>query len=141
MIDLETGIIDIAGVVMTSKSKLEDFKKYDMNLVDINVLGKGWGIITIKKWIKSNNIDASVKFQIDECEKSRQVIIEPTLINQSEMKLLDASKKWLKGMTYGKYKETDNSIIGEYSWGSLIAHYVPDRDYGIIGGEIKIIYN
>lgn len=29
MIDLETGIMDIEGVVMTPDSKLEDFKKYD----------------------------------------------------------------------------------------------------------------
>lgn len=141
MIDLETGIMDIEGVVMTPDSKLEDFKKYDANLVGIDVWGKGWGIITIKKWIRSNGIDAGVKFRIDEGENSRQIIIEPTLINQSGMKLLDASKKWLKGMALGRYKETDNSIIGEYNWGSLIAHYVPDRDYGIVGGEIKIDYS
>lgn len=141
MIDLETGIMDIEGVVMTPDSKLEDFKKYDTNLVGIDVWGKGWGIITIKKWIRSNGIDAGVKFRIDEGENSRQIIIEPTLINQSGMKLLDASKKWLKGMALGSYKETDNSIIGEYNWGSLIAHYVPDRDYGIVGGEIKIDYS
>lgn len=103
--------------------------------------GKDWGIITIKKWIRSNGIDASVKFRIDEGENSRQIIIEPTLINQSGMNLIDASKKWLKGMALGSYKETDNSIIGEYNWGSLIAHYVPDRDYGIVGGEIKIDYS
>ena len=141
MIDLETGIMDIEGVVMTPDSKLEDFKKYDANLVGIDVWGKGWGIITKKKWIRSNGIDASDKFRIDEGENSRQIIIEPTLINQSGMKLLDASKKWLKGMALGSYKETDNSIIGEYNWGSLIAHYVPDRDYGIVGGEIKIDYS
>lgn len=95
----------------------------------------------IKKWIRSNGIDASIKFRIDEGENSRQIIIEPTLINKSEIKLLDASIKWLKGMAKGSYTETDNSIIGEYDWGYLIAHYIPDRDYGIIGGEIKIIYN
>lgn len=87
MIDLETGIMDIEGVVMTPDSKLEDFKKYDANLVGIDVWGKGWGIITIKKWIRSNGIDASVKFRIDEGENSRQIIIEPTLINQSGMRL------------------------------------------------------
>lgn len=140
MIDLETGIMKIEGIVMTPDSKLEDFKKYDTNLVDIDVWGKGWGIVMIKKWIRSNGIDASVKFRIDENEDSRQLIIEPTLTNQSGMRLLDASKKWLKGMAHGSYKETDNSIIGEYNWGSLIAHCVPDRDYGIVGGEIKIDY-
>ena len=141
MIDLETGIMDIEGVVMTPDSKLEDFKKYDTNLVGIDVWGKDWGIITIKKWIRSNGIDASVKFRIDEGENSRQIIIEPTLINQSGMNLIDASKKWLKGMAIGSYKETDNSFIGEYNWGSLIAHYIPDRDYGIVGGKIKIDYS
>ena len=55
MIDLETGIMDIEGVVMTPDSKLEDFKKYDTNLVGIDVWGKDWGIITIKKWIRSIN--------------------------------------------------------------------------------------
>ena len=141
MIDLKTGIVEIEGVVMGPDSKLEDFKKYDTNLVDVDVWEKGWGIITIKKWIRSNGIDASVKFRIDEGENSRQIIIEPTLINQSGMNLIDASKKWLKGMAFGSYKETDNSFIGEYNWGSLIAHYIPDRDYGIVGGEIKIDYS
>lgn len=140
MIDLKTGIAEIEGVVMCPDSKLKDFKKYDADLVDVDLWGEGWGIVMIKKWVRSNGVDASVKFQIDEGENSRQLIIEPTLINQSGMKLLDASKKWLKGMTLGSYKETDNAIMGEYDWGYLIAHYVPDRDYGVIGGEIKIEY-
>lgn len=141
MIDLKTGIVEIEGVVMRPDSKLEDFKKYDTNLVNVDIWDKGQGIVMIKKWIRSNNIDASVKFCVDEGENSRQLIIEPTLMNQTGMKLLDASKKWLKGMVQGSYTETDNSIIGEYDWGYLIAHYIPDRDYGIIGGEIKIIYS
>lgn len=93
MIDLKTGIVEIEGVVMGPDSKLEDFKKYDTNLVDVDVWEKGWGIITIKKWIRSNGIDASVKFRIDEGENSRQIIIEPTL-GSTEMQYA-TSLEWM----------------------------------------------
>ena len=36
MIDLKTGIVEIEGVVMGPDSKLEDFKKYGADLVDVD---------------------------------------------------------------------------------------------------------
>ena len=34
----------------------------------------------------------------------------------------------------------DNQISLRYDWGYIIAQYVPDRDYGISGGEIHVVY-
>ncbi len=109
------------------------------NKVDIVNCGSGKGIICLTKYINSNAINALVEIHIfDKC--IRRVAITPTLINLKEMKLLDASKSWLKGMTKGEYYESKDLISGDYEWGGFSAEYRKDRDYGIAGGDIIFYY-
>lgn len=140
MIDLETGRIEINGVVIEPHFMMHDFEKYGKEKVDIHNRGNGRGIISILEFVNSNGIDAEVYIEINEKLDARRVIITPVLSDSEEMTLLEASKLWLKGMANGNYIERPNSISGSYGWGYIAAQYRRDRDYGVIGGEIIIEY-
>ena len=138
MIDLRSGRIDINDVVIEPHFKIRDFEKYDSNKISVFDRGNGRGIISFVEYVHSNGINAQIKIEINEKIDSRRVIITPSLQGMGDMKLLDASKAWLKGMANGPYSETADSISGKYEWGYISAQYREDRDYGVVGGEIII---
>ena len=140
MIDLRNGRIEIDGVVIEPKFTIKDFEKYDSNKISIFNRGNGSSIIRILGYINSNGINAQIKIEINEKMDFRRVIITPSLDGKNDMKLLDASKAWLKGMTDGSYSESADSISGKYEWGYLSAQCREDRDYEVVGGEIVISY-
>ena len=140
MIDLVTGNIELNGVIINPNVLLVDFEKYGEEIVHINNRGNGRGIVRFKQMIKSNGIDAAIKVSIDEEINFRSVTITPTLQNTSGLTVLDASKQWLRGMAIGEYVENENVIRGKYRWGYMCAQYRDDRDYGVVGGDIRIRY-
>ena len=140
MIDLITGKIELDGVEIQPCSKIKDFEGYGKDQIDIFDRGNGRGIIHFRKPIECNGIYAQIKIEINENLDSRRVIITPSLNGLHEMKLIDASKLWLKGMANGAYSEDADSIHGSYEWGYISAQYREDRDYGVVGGEIVISY-
>ncbi len=139
-IDLESGRIEIDGVVIEPKFTVQDFEKYDSNKISIFNRGNGRSIISILGYIHSNGVDAQITIEINEKADFRRVIIFPSLDGKNDTSLLNASKAWLKGMANGSYAESADSISGEYEWGHLSAQYREDRDYGVVGGEIIITY-
>lgn len=141
MIDLTTGIMNINGILIGPNVCLNDFLPYNNEIVRVRDRGNGSGIVRFINPINSNGIDASIKIELDEMVKLKNVIIIPSLANTNGMTLLDASKMWLRGMAKGEYIEKDDIITGKYDWGYINAQYEEDRDYGMVGGEINIHYN
>ena len=137
MIDLKTGIVEFNGIVIEPHCMIKDFEKYGPDKVKIQDCGDGRAIISLKKWVNSNRINADVYLEINEKANRRDVFITPI----SRKDLLTASKLWLKEMTInGDYEEREYSIGGNYDWGYIYARYRNDRDYGVTGGEIVISY-
>ena len=139
MINLNTGVIEIDGVVITPTSSLKDFEKYG-DKVDIHNRGNGRGVVRLVKMINSDGVNAGIKIYIDENDARRKVVINPLMGNCSEMGKLEASKQWLRGMAIGEYIEDNDSLYASSDWGYMVAQYHDDRDYGTIGGEIIIKY-
>lgn len=140
MIDLNTGKIEIDGVVVEPKFMLNDLKQFSPIKVDVFDRGNGRGIVRFNNLIKSNGINAQIKIEINEKLESRRVVITPALEGTGVDGLLAASKLWFKGIVQGTYEEHDDSISGKYMWGHISAQYREDKDYGLIGGEIIISY-
>lgn len=141
MIDLSNGIIKFDDITIKPDSKIEDYLNLSSDILDFIEIGPKFVSFLFKNPIENNGIKANIVFSIDENENSRFVIISPFSFD-SNLGTLEASKIWLEGITEGgEYKITESSIIGDYNWGYLVAQYYPDRDYGIIGGDIHIKYN
>lgn len=140
MIDLSNGMIDFNGVKIGPQMCYEDFLQYGSDIVDIDILRDGMYIIYLNNMINSNGIDAEIVFHINENVNIKEVIITPRFKKTDGMDRLTASRKWFKGFSIGDYIDDNSGIRGHYDWGSFIAQYVEDRDYGKAGGEIEIYY-
>lgn len=141
MIDLSTGIIEFNNIVIKPDSEIEDYFNLSSDILEFVEIEPKFVSLLFKNPIENNGIKANIVFYIDENENSRFVTISPFNFDPN-LETLEASKIWLEGITEGgKYKTTESSIIVDYNWGYLIAQYYPDRDYGIIGGDIHIRYN
>lgn len=137
VINTETGEMELDGIKINENIKVDDFKKYEENgLVHINDRGNGYGIITILNSVKCNGILATVKVFLE--KSGLRVYIYPVSPNED---MLVASKKWLDGMINDERLTSSNESVSlKYDWGYIVAQYVPDRDYGTVGGEIQIAY-
>lgn len=142
MIDIKTGKIIFDDIEINKHMRIEDFFKYDKSKVKINDRGNGRGVITLKNEIISNGVSSQIKIEINEKTGSTRINIFPSLKESNELDLVSASKSWLTGiipLTELTIKE--KSITGEYSWGHVSIQYLEDREYGIAGGDINIVYN
>lgn len=139
MINLNTGVIELDGIVITPKSTLKDFKKYRKK-VDIDDMGNGRGTVGLVNSFSSNGINAEIEIDINEDRKYMYVYINPSIENHPKLETLEASKQWLKGIVIGEYTEDEDSLYGTYDWGYIVAQYREDRDHGIVGGEITMKY-
>ncbi len=120
---------------------MEDFYDCDKKIVEIKKRGDNKGRIKFVNTIESNGIFAYVHFSIDENFNFRRIIIAPTLKgNPNNLSVIEASKLWFRGVAIGEYEDKKDSISGTYSWGHFSARYYDDRDYGITGGDIRIVF-
>ena len=141
IINLNTGEVIIQNIKMTKNSKIEDFYDCDKKIVEIKKRGDNKGRIKFVNTIESNGIFAYVHFSIDENFNFRRIIIAPTLKgNPNNLSVIEASKLWFRGVAIGEYEDKKDSISGTYSWGHFSARYYDDRDYGITGGDIRIVF-
>lgn len=142
MIDITTGEMKLNGVVIRPDMGIEDFKRYPANQVTVRDRGNGRGIITLTQLVVSNGISARVKVWINGLTGSFRVTVLPDLTGQNGMDLLGASKAWIFGMIPESYfsKSTDSCLTAAFSWGSIVAQYLPDREYGVKGGDLQIEY-
>ena len=142
MIDVKAGRMKFNGVEIHPDMSLEDFKKYGSENVHIIDQGQGRGIVTLQKDVVSNGIRAEVTVWIHPAINRFWVTILPGLKGLEGLDLLGAGKQWIFGQIPEQLFEecTDSSLVGRFSWGSIVAQYVPNRDYGRAGGELQILY-
>lgn len=77
MIDLTTGIMNINGILIGPNVCLNDFLPYNNEIVRVRDRGNGSGIVRFINPISSNGIDASIKIELDEMVKLKNVVIIP----------------------------------------------------------------
>ena len=131
--------MEFDGVKIKKDMKLDDFKKYaEEGLISIDSdFGNGQGVIRFINKVKRNDILARIKIEI---HKWGIVVYIYTEINVGE-DLISIGKKWLTGMIADeKLEKYTDRISVTYNWGNITAMYMPDRDYGIVGGDIQIAY-
>ena len=139
VINTETGEMEFNGIHINKNMKIEDFKKYEgKGLAEITVdLGKGEGVVRLTNKIESNGILAEIKIGI--LRYGTKIYVYPEIDVGED--LISVGKKWLAGMIVDeRIEEYADRICVTYDWGNITAMYMPDRDYGTVGGEIQIAY-
>ena len=139
MINTETGEMEFDNVHINKNMKINDFKKYaEKGLVNISSdYENGQGIVRLTNKVKSNDILAKIKIEIHGFGVI-VYIFPSTCVGENK---IIAGKKWLAGMIEDRrITQYENQISLQYDWGYIVAQYMPDRDYGTVGGEIHIAY-
>lgn len=125
MIDLETGVIEFNGMIITPNFKLEDFKKYSSKKININEFSFGW-CATIIEPIYSNDIKAQIKIY----KTNLYRYLEINFYNTDYEHWLNACTLWLQGMLIDNFETSKGRININTSWGSICTINTVDRDYG-----------
>ena len=133
-IDVKTGYLVFHNIMITKNTVPSDIK----GVPDLLVNPKNDSILTFKKSVKSGKVNARVKISF---LKTPMVTITP-MIGKNGVDMLGYSKMWLKDMLPDEAPENghENGISYSYDWGYIVAMYMPDLDYGQIGGWIDICY-
>ena len=133
-IDVKTGYLVFHNIMITKNTVPSDIK----GVPDLLVNPKNDSILTFKKSVKSGKVNARVKINF---LKTPMVTITP-MIGKNGVDMLEYSKMWIKAKLPDEIPANENNsgISYEYDWGYIVAQYLPDRDYGQVGGWIEIRY-
>jgi len=148
MTDLKNGIIKINGFVFrpeTTKADVLNFFGNKVRVIEFPQIDK---VKFLERFYITDNI-YSYSFNFDkETGKISKIGLIPTVckditgnpIAVAESKL-EQSKEWLKIFLPDEIaSEDDESICYSYDWGYVIAMVHKDIHYGLLGGEIEIVY-
>lgn len=147
MTDLKNGIIDIGGFEFSPKTTLEEAKKY---------FGEGIRVVKLNSDITKSKFNSPIYLSKDKYISSFILdgegnivsitiftVISDSITDSEERAMfsLNSSKEWLKSLLIDEpTSECRQSILYSFNWGYISARCQDDRDYGVVGGYIKIEY-
>ncbi len=147
MTDLTKGIIEIQGFTITPDTTMDEMLVFFGDKVRVSNLSTGPKIKFLTPFYLTENI-YSYAFNFTDSGKIKNF----SLIPVSPTELTDAvgiakyklsiAKEWLD-KTIGSPPNTTNDMCVSYSFAPnchVGAQCYKDRDYGLVGGEISIIY-
>ena len=146
MFDLKNGVISIFGVKISADAKPDALETLPDALVSKKTSKYGHRYYKFLQGIPGGGVNMTLEVIFFSGKKIPKATLYPVIPDtvkdtgkgERARYCLEASKRWLKAMIREPGSELSESISYPFGAGYLYAGLEHSRDYGLMGGEIRV---